>query len=402
MADYDMIIIGGGPAGLTSAIYGARARLKTLVINKGSMGGLAQTTREIVNYPGYGQISGPELMQSFKNHAENFGAEFLKDEVVRIDFSQEEKKIKTKKGKEFSARAVILACGTQPRLLNIPGETRFRGSGVAYCATCDAEFFAGEDVVVVGSGDQAIEEGIYITKFAKKVTVIVLHDEGTLDCNKLSAEKALRNEKMEFIWNSTIAEVFGDYNVQGVKIKNIKTGESSELACQGIFFFVGMVPATNFLTDSGIKLNQQGFIPVNELMETNLEGVYAVGDNRVKYLRQVVSAAGDGATAAVAAERYLEELADFHKNILENESVILSFFNPLMDDSLAFNTILEKTVLESEGKYKLVKVDISRKKTLSAKYGVKKAPAALLLKKGAMIRKLKFSTDPEEIKAQLR
>ncbi|SFG63327.1 thioredoxin reductase (NADPH) [Desulfotomaculum arcticum] len=402
MGKYDIVIIGGGPAGLTAAIYGARARLKTLVINKGPIGGLAHTTREIVNYPGYGQTTGPKLMKDFKKHAEDFGAEFIKDEVVLVDFSQEEKIIKTKKGKEFTSKAVILACGSKPRLLNIPGETKLRGSGVAYCATCDAEFFEGEDVVVIGSGDQAIEEGMYITKFANKVTTIVLHDEGALDCNKLSAEKAFANEKMSFIWNSTVEEVLGKTNVEGIKIKNIKTGESSELACQGVFFFVGMIPSTGFLQDSGVEMDQRGYIPVNELMETNVEGVYAVGDNRVKYLRQVVSAAGDGATAAVAAERYVEEINDFKANVLESEkSIILSFFNPMVEESLSFNTVLEKAVSESGDRYKIVKADISRKKTLAEKYGIKAAPAGVVLDKGAVIKQLDCSMDIKILNAQL-
>ena len=233
---YDLIIIGGGPAGLSAAIYGGRAKLKTLVINKGMIGGLVDTTREIVNYPGYIQVSGPDLMRDFQKHAEHYNVEFLKGEVIGVDFSQEVKIIKTKKGKELSAKAVIIACGSEPRTLNIPGEKTFRGSGVAYCATCDAEFYQGEDVVVVGNGNQAIEEGMYITKFARKVTVIVLHDEGTLDCNKVSAERAFNNPKMEFIWNSTIEEVLGGENVEGVKIKNLKTGNSSELSCPGCIF----------------------------------------------------------------------------------------------------------------------------------------------------------------------
>ena len=185
-------------------------------------------------------------MKDFKNHAESFGVEFLRDEVVNVDFSQEEKYIKRRKAKEFQTKAVISACGSEPRLLNIPGEKRLRGSGVAYCATCDAEFFEGEDVVVVGSGDQAIEEGMYITKFARKVTVIVLHDEGILDCNKVSAEKAFKNEKMEFIWNSTVDDVLGDEHGEGVMLKYLKTGKSSKLECQGVFFFVGMIPSTGF------------------------------------------------------------------------------------------------------------------------------------------------------------
>ncbi len=380
---YDLIIIGGGPAGLSAAIYGGRAKLKTLVINKGAIGGLVNTTREIVNYPGYEQISGPDLMKDFKKHAETFGVEFLKGEVVKTDFSQEEKKIVTKKGQELLAKAVIVACGSEQRLLNIPGEKRLRGMGVAYCATCDAEFFEGEDVVVVGSGDQAIEEGMFITKFARKVTVIVLHDEGILDCNKISAERALNHEKMEFICNSTIEEVLGGENVEGVKIKNIKTGSTSELSCQGVFFFVGMVPSTNFLQDSGIEMDKKGYIPTNGLMETNLEGVYAVGDNRVKYLRQVVSAAGDGATAAVAAERYIEEVNEFNGNVLKSDKkVLLFFFNAMDDESLKSGTLLEEVNNECGNDYKIVSVDLATKKNLAEKYAIKTVPSVVVLDKG--------------------
>jgi thioredoxin reductase (NADPH) len=395
MADnFDLIIIGGGPAGLAAAIYGGRAKLKTLVINKGTVGGLVNTTRELVNYPGYIHVTGPDLMKDFKKHAEAFGVEFLKDEVVDVDFSQEEKYIKTKKGKEFNAKAVIVACGSEPRLLNIPGEKRLRGSGVAYCATCDAEFFEGEDVVVVGSGDQAIEEGMYITKFARKVTVIVLHDEGILDCNKVSAEKAFKNEKMEFIWNSTIEEVLGEENVEGVMVKNLKTGKSSKLECQGVFFFVGMIPSTGFLKNCGIEMDRRGYIPVNEMMETNIEGVYAVGDNRVKYLRQVVSAAGDGATAAVAAERYIEELNSFKANVLESDKkVILLFFNAQVNESLEFSTLLEEVNAQQGNEYKIVKVDMATKKTLAAKYNVEKAPSAFILDKGKVVKQLDCTRD---------
>lgn len=400
---YDLIIIGGGPAGLSAAIYGGRAKLRTLVINKGRVGGLVTTTREIVNYPGYINISGPDLMKDFQKHAESFGVEFVKGEVVSVDFSQEEKVIKTKKGQEFSAKAVIIASGSEPRLLNIPGERRLRGNGVAYCATCDAEFFEGEDVVVVGSGDQAIEEGMFITKFARKVTVIVLHDEGVLDCNKVSAEKAFNNEKIEFIWNSTIEEVLGKDNVEGVKIKNLKTGLSSELKCQGVFLFVGMVPSTNYLKDSGIEMDRRGYIPVNELMETNLEGVYAVGDNRVKYLRQVVSAAGDGATGAVAAERYIDELNSFNANVLQSDKkVLLLFFNALVNESLAFSTLLEELNNENGSEYKIVKVDLASKKNLAAKYDVKVAPAVVVLEQGKEIKRLECTMDKEELKAQLK
>lgn len=399
---YDLIIIGGGPAGLSAAIYGGRAKLKTLVLYKGTVGGLVNTTREIANYPGYVQVSGPDLMKDFQKHAEHFKVEFLKEEVVSVDLSQENKVIKTKKGKELTAKAVIIACGSEPRMLNIPGEKALRGSGVAYCATCDAEFFEGEDVVVVGSGDQAIEEGMYITKFARKVTVVVLHDEGTLDCNKVSAERAFNNEKMEFIWNSTIEEVLGDDNVVGVKLKNLKTGVSSELPCQGVFFFVGMIPSTGFLKNSGLEMDQRGFIPVNESLATNLEGVYAAGDNRVKYLRQVASAVGDGATAAVAAERYLEELQHFNAHILQNDKkVVLLFFNALVNESLEFSSLLEGILSEWGNDYKLFKVDMATKKSLAGKYGIEKAPAVVVLDKGAVSKHLDCCMDKEKLIAQL-
>lgn len=399
---YDLIIIGGGPAGLTAAIYGGRAKLKTLVVNKGTIGGLVNTTREIVNYPGYLNISGPDLMNDFKTHAEHFGVQFLRDEVISADLKQEDKEIKTQKGKVLKAKAIILACGSEPRLLNIPGEKRLQGMGVAYCATCDAEFFEGEDVVVIGSGDQAIEEGMYITKFAQKVTVIVLHDEGILDCNKVSAERAFNNKKMEFVWNSTIEEVLGEENVDGVKIRNLKTGTSQELKCQGVFFFVGMIPSTHLLKESSVEIDKRGYIPVNDRMETNIEGVYAVGDNRVKYLRQVVSAAGDGATAAAAAERYIEEVDAFNADVLKSsKKVLIAFFNALVTQSLDFCTLLEEVNNELNSEYKIVKVDMATKKNLAGKYGVEEVPAVVILDKGKEIKRLECSSNKEKLKSQL-
>ncbi|MVX66453.1 thioredoxin-disulfide reductase [Clostridium chromiireducens] len=399
---YDLIIIGGGPAGLSAAIYGGRAKLKTLVINKGMVGGLVNTTREIVNYPGYEKISGSELMKNFKKHAESFGVEFLRDEVVDTELSLREKLITTKKGKRFSAKAVIVACGSEPRLLNIPGEKRLQGMGVAYCATCDAEFFEGEHVVVIGSGDQAIEEGMYITKFASKVTVIVLHDEGILDCNKVSSEKAINNEKMEFIWNSTIEEVLGTENVEGVKIKNLKKGNTEEICCQGVFFFVGMIPSTSFLKNSNLEMDPRGYIIANELMETSLEGIYAVGDNRAKYLRQVVSAAGDGATAAVAAERYIDELNNFNENLLQSDKrVLLVFVDALVNESLEFRALLEEVNRELNCNYNILEVDISTKRNLVEKYGIKDVPAVVVLETSKEIKQFKYTLNKEQLKSQL-
>ncbi len=401
-SDYDLVIIGGGPGGLAAAIYGGRAKIKTLVINKGLLGGKAHTTREIANWPGIANISGPDLMKNFENHAKEFGVEFLKDTVAGVDFSKEKKWITTKKGKEFHAMAVIIACGTEPRFLGIPGEKEFAGNGVAYCATCDAESFEGEDVVVVGSGDQAIEEGMFIAKFAKKVTTIVLHDKGVLDCNKLSAEKALRHEKMEFVWNSTVQEITGHENVEGIKLKNLKTGAISSLPCQGVFMFVGMIPSTKFLDGSGLTM-RNGYIAVNEMMETNFDGVYAIGDNRIKYLRQVVTAAGDGATAAVAAERYITELEDFKTGVEKSSRpVLLAFFDAKNTSSLEFSSLLEDANRELEGKYNIIKIDIATKKTLANKYNVQDIPALLLLNAKADIKYLTCTMQRNDLIAQLK
>lgn len=399
---YDLIIIGGGPAGLSAAIYGGRGKLRTLLINKGALGGMVDTTREIVNYPGTVNASGPDLMGDFVKHAQSFGVEFLKDEVAAGDLAGEIKRVTTKKKKEFLARAVIIAAGNEPRRLNIPGEKELQGSGVAYCATCDAEFFAGEDVVVIGSGDQAIEEGMYIAKFARKVTVIVLHDEGVLDCNKVSAQRALGHEKMEFVWNSTIEEVLGEDSVSGVKLRNIKTDQLTELPCQGVFFFVGMIPSTRFLKASGVEMDDRGYIPVNEQMETNLAGVYAAGDNRRKYLRQVVTAASDGAIAAVVAERYIEEQNAFQLNVMESEKkVLLLFIDAFNQESLNFSTLVEEVNLELPENYKIVKIDMATKQNLARKYQIDKAPSVVMLDKGQAIKRLDCCLDIDKLKSQL-
>jgi len=303
---YDILIVGAGPGGLTAGIYGSRARLKTAIIEKGRPGGQAATTMEMENYPGfYEKTSGPGVMDQFAAHATHFGTEIIKGLVTDLELGGEIKKITTKSGETYEARTVILSPGAQPRTLGVKGEGPLRGKGVSYCATCDADFFEELDVVVVGNGDAAIEEAMYLTKFAETVTVIVIHNEGVLDCNKMSAEKAMKNPKIKWIWNSVLDEIIGDELVEGVKVKNIKTGEISDLDVNGVFVFIGSVPNTDFLQGK-VELDKWGYILTNEKMETNIPGVYAVGDARAKYLRQVVTAAADGAIAAVAAERYLE------------------------------------------------------------------------------------------------
>ncbi|MFM9413105.1 thioredoxin-disulfide reductase [Peptococcus simiae] len=395
--NYDLIILGGGPAGLAAGIYGGRAKMNTLIIEKGSVGGRAFTTREIVNYPGFPDTTGPELTGIMRDHAEKFGCTITKETIKTVDFSDDMKVLTTRKNK-YTAPAVIIATGTEARVLGIPGEKEFTGDGVAYCATCDAEFFQDQHVVVVGSGDQAIEEGMFIAKFAEKITVIVLHEEGILDCNKQAAERAFKHPKMNFVWNSVLDAIYGEDSVEGVKVKNVKTGEINDLACQGVFFFVGLVPQTAFLEGTGLETSSRGYIPTTDLMETNLEGIYAVGDVRDKYLRQIATAVGDGATAATAAERFIEEQKDIQENIMNSDKpLLLSFWTPDYDDSLEKVNAVDKVVAESGLDYKTMEADYTRKKTLASKFGVElndnKHAAVIIIKDGKKAGELDLAGD---------
>lgn len=379
---YDIVIIGGGPAGLAAGIYGGRAKLKTAVLEKGSVGGMAYTTREMVNYPGFKNSTGPDLTAAMADHAREFGAEFFRDEVVDIELDGDIKTIRTKKDKEYQAKAVIVAVGSQPRLLNIPGEKELRGCGVSYCATCDADFYQDLHVVVVGNGDSAIEEAMYITRFADKVTIIVIHDEGILDCNKVSAEKAFNNEKIEFVWNSVIDKISGENEVNGVVLKNLKTGELTDLQVDGIFIYVGMVPGTGFLKGK-VEMDERGYILSNDLMETSVDGVFVAGDSRVKYLRQVVTAAADGATAAVAAERYIAEQEALREaESSSDKPVLMAFWSPVADGSLELISDLEKAVSETGDKFRIMKIDMSCKKNIAKRYNVTQIPSVYLLQDG--------------------
>lgn len=343
---YDLIIVGAGPAGLAAGIYGARAKMQTLILEKGTIGGMASKTTEIVNYPGIPKTSGEKLGEVMSKHAENLGATIVRDSIRSVELDREIKILKSRR-KEYKARSVIFATGTKPRVLGVPGETEFKGSGVAYCATCDAEFFTNQEVVVVGSGDQAIEEGMFISKYASKVKIIVLHDEGTLDCNRLSAEEAFKNPKIEFIWNSTLDEIIGNEFVEKVKVKNLKIGNTTEISCKGVFFFVGMIPNTEFLEETDLKLDKRGHIECDNLLNSSISGVFVAGDVREKYLKQVITAAADGALAAVAAERYLEEM-NIYINRIKDKNVAIGFWNSLENDGLKYLSEKEKELRENK------------------------------------------------------
>lgn len=301
----NVVIIGSGPAGLTAAIYAGRSMLNPLVIAGHAMGGQAATTAEIENYPGFPDgIGGPELAQLFQRQAEKFGARIEYDIVTSVDFRRHPFKITTYGG-EIEAKAVIICTGVSPRKLDVPGEKEFTGRGVSYCATCDGFFYRDKVVAVVGGGDAAVEEGLYLTRFAKKVYLI--HRRNRLRANPRAQKRAEQNEKMAFVWNSVVTEVVGDDKVTGLKIRNVETGEESLLPVDGVFVYIGQVPKTD-LFQGQVEMDEAGFILTDRRMHTSVPGVFAAGDVQDHVLAQVVTAAGTGAIAAMEAERFLAEL----------------------------------------------------------------------------------------------
>ena len=303
--DYDVIIIGGGPAGLTAAIYTSRARLKTLVIESYSVPGQAIITDSIENFPGFPEgINGFELVEKFKKQAEKFGAELIVKNVEKIEQLQDGWRIKAE-DKTCTTLSIIIATGAHPRKLDVPGEHKFTGKGVSYCATCDGALYRDKHVVVIGGGDTAIDEALFLTRFAKKVTLV--HRRDRLRATKILQERVLANKKMGFIWESNVIEILGTDKVEGVKIKNIKTKKDTDLSCDGVFVFVGYEPNTDLLKGL-LKLDKKSYILTDDDMNTSKKGIFSCGDCRKKLLRQVVTACGDGATAAFNAQHYVEKL----------------------------------------------------------------------------------------------
>ncbi|MDQ0275391.1 thioredoxin reductase (NADPH) [Peptoniphilus koenoeneniae] len=302
---YDIIIIGGGPAGLTAGLYGARDKKKTLVIEKSVEGGQITNTNDVENYPGAPGISGIDLAFTIKDQAEKFGCQIVNDDIVEVDL---EGKIKKVKGKfdQYEGKVVIIAGGASPRKIGVPGEEDFQGRGVSYCATCDGAFYEGFEVYVVGGGDAAVEEAIYLTNFAKKVHIIHRRDE--LRASKDLQAKAFKNEKIDFIWNSQVTELKGDKTLKELYIKNNKSGDIEKITKDepfGVFVFIGYVPETEIYEG---KINMKdGYILTDEEMRTNIDGVFAAGDIRVKTVRQLTTAVGDGTIAAINAYKYIEE-----------------------------------------------------------------------------------------------
>ncbi len=300
---YKLIIIGGGPAGLTAGIYAARSRLKTLLIEKGVPGGQIATSEKVENFPGFPEgISGQELVFRMEEQAKKFSLEIKNlTEAKEIQKEKEGFKILTSEGELFS-QAVIIASGSSPAKLGIPGEKEFTGKGVSYCATCDGAFFKDREVLVVGGGNSAIEEAIFLTKFASKVTIVHRRDE--LRATKILQERAFKNPKIEFIWNSHLIKVMGKEKVEKAVVKNKLTQKEKEIKVDGVFIYVGVKPNAQFLPPE-VKVDERGFILTDENMETSVEGMFAAGDVRSNKLKQVVVACGEGALAAHMAEKFL-------------------------------------------------------------------------------------------------
>ena len=303
---YDVVIVGGGPGGLTAAMYMGRAGLDAVIIDRGAPGGQMLTTELVENYPGFpDNASGSELAEKMEAHARRWGAELAygnvkgfsernADNVITVDTDQG----------DITCRALIIATGAEPKKIGFKGEQEFHGRGVSYCALCDGNFYRNHTVCVVGGGDSAVEEAVYLANIAKQVHVI--HRRGELRAKKVAQDAARKKDNIVFEWNSTVEEVFGEQLVEGVRVKDVNTGDVREIPCEGVFFYVGIRPITEFVPE-GIERTKMGFIKTNMRMETNWPGVYAAGDVRREHARQVATAVGDGADAAISIQQYLLE-----------------------------------------------------------------------------------------------
>ena len=425
---YDMIIIGGGPAGLSAGIYGGRAKLDVLVIEKESKAGQISLTSEVVNYPGILEISGSELMVQTKKQAQGFGVNFIEEEVVDMDFSQKIKTIKTKNA-EYKTLSVVIATGAAPRKLGFPGELEYTGRGVAYCATCDGEFFTGMDIFVIGAGFAAAEEAMFLTKYGKSVTIIAREPDFT--CAKSIGDKVKAHPKITVKFNTELTELTGDMKPRAAKFKNNITGEVTEYKAKdgetfGVFVFVGYAPSSQIFKEH-IEIDKFGFIPTNEDLMTNVDGVFAVGDIRPKRLRQVVTAVADGAIAATSIEKYVHDLREelglkkeekeeektttiatekegFLDDALreqlaavverfENKVKVVVFKDPNNEESVNIENAV-KEIASISDKLEFSSYNAGENKELEAKVKITRTPTIAVLDKDGNFSGLKYSSLP--------
>ena len=301
---HDVAIMGSGPAGLTAAIYAARANLSTLVFTGDSLGGQIATTYDVENYPGFEEITGPDLTQRMQGQAERFGAEIVYDQITEVDFEGSPFTL-TGRSDTYTARAVIVATGASPRLLGIPGEEELWGRGVSVCATCDGAFFKDQPVAVVGGGDSALQEGLFLTRFASEVTVI--HRRDQLRAGPYLQDRARAEPKIDFVWDTVVTGVQGDQAVQSLRVKNVRTGEESDFPTEGLFIFIGHDPNTEIFKGK-LEMDDDGYIISSRQMHTNVEGVFVAGEAQDHYFRQAITSAGEGCQAAMEAEKFIARL----------------------------------------------------------------------------------------------
>jgi thioredoxin reductase (NADPH) len=387
--NYDVIIIGGGPAGLSAAIYAGRARLKTLLLEKALVGGLATYTNEIANYPGFpDNPKGETITDLMKNQAKNLGVTFKLTAVTSVDLKGEEKVVETFRNK-FLAKVIIIATGGRPRTTGGKNEENYLfDKGISFCATCDAASNTGKHVVVIGSGDAAIEEGMFLTKFASKVTVSVMHEEGKMDCNEIAKAAALANPKMAFVWNTVVDGFEGDGHLKTVIMRNVKTGELIPVDCDNCFEFIGYLPNSE-LFENQLPLTRQKYITVNNKMETGIEGVLAVGDITDKYLKQIATAVGDGAVAGTVAERYIAEKNIFDNQVMQKEKPGLIYvYNAIDCDARNFLSDVEAIEKSAAGALAVSRIDTYKSNGLALKLELESVPAAVVTKEGKITQKI--------------
>lgn len=399
---YDVVIIGGGAAGLTAAIYAGRARLKTLLIEKALVGGLATYTNEVENYPGFPDSpKGEDITNQMKAQAKKMGVTFKLTDVKSVELKGVEKVVETFRNK-FIAKSVILATGGRPRITNAENEEKFLfDKGISFCATCDAAANTDKTVVVIGSGDAAIEEGMFLTKFAEKVIVAVMHHEGKMDCNEIAKEAALKNPKMEFVWNSVVKRFEGEEHLEYVVLRDLRTDEEIPIKCDNCFEFIGYIPNTEIIKDE-IRLTGAGYIITNEKMETNIEGVFAAGDVREKWLKQIATAVGDGAISGFAAEKYIAESETFNEVIMQKEKPGLTFiYNAVDAQSRDFLIKIENIENHFEDRIIVNRVDIYKSSGIANRLNVSEFPAVILTVDGKVKARFIGYLDADHINDEL-
>lgn len=385
---YDVVIIGGGAAGLTAGIYCGRARLKTLIIEKSLVGGLATYTNEIENYPGFPDgTTGLGLMELFHKQAKKFGVNFKLTDVKKVDFKNDIKVVETFRT-NYMAKTVIIASGGKPRLSGAKNEDIYLyDKGISFCATCDAAANTDKTVMVIGSGDAAIEEGMFLTKFASKVIVSVMHDNGKMDCNEIAKNQALQNPKMEFMWNTVVDSFEGDSHLDTIVLKQLKTNELVPVKVDTCFLFIGYLPNTEIFKGL-LDMSKNGYLITNEKMETNIPGVFATGDVRDKFLKQVATAVGDGAIAGYCVEKYISESEIYENQILNggNPSIVY-LYNAVDKKSCELLPIIETFSSENKNKdLKVSKIDVYKSDGIAKRLGITSFPCVVYLDKHKIVK----------------